>query len=104
MGGLLQDDTVVLDDKQWKPIGKFEPSKTELLDSGFIRYEWSEFREVLSPRYSSMLIIDDNKEWVTQVANAFRGDIQYGFCFPERTLTGFGSVFSEKENNHPING
>lgn len=67
---VISDDNVVLDDQVIKPIGIFQPSAVNLLDSGFALYDWSEFHEILRCQYDTVMVVDDNEKWIGQCQEA----------------------------------
>jgi len=68
---------VLLDEKELKPIGVFQPASVHLLDSGFALYDWSDFHEVLNYRFDSVLVVDDSKDWIRRCRAAFGADIPH---------------------------
>ncbi|NQV87956.1 MAG: hypothetical protein HQ402_00165 [Parcubacteria group bacterium] len=66
---------VFLGDRELKPVGRFNPSRVTLLDSGFSLYSWSDFEEIFVCRYDSVLVIDDSADWISAVKHEFRGEI-----------------------------
>lgn len=72
---LVRGDEVILGSQTFKPVGKFLPGKVTLLDSGFARYEWSEFKETFRSKYQKVLVVDDLVDWETKVIKAFEHDL-----------------------------
>lgn len=64
-----------INDQNIKPIGVFQPSRARLLDSGFALYEWSDFHEIVSIKYSSVVAVDDNADWLGKVFSALNSEI-----------------------------
>lgn len=71
----VRESRVFLDEKELKPIGVFQPSSVHLLDSGFARYDWSDFHEVMNCRFDSVLVVDDRKDWIDRFRQAFGSEI-----------------------------
>lgn len=72
----VSDGVVTLGDKEIKPIGMFTPSKVSLLDTGFALYEFSDFHEIESVQYDTVLVVDDKKEWIESVVATFGGVVR----------------------------
>jgi CheY-like chemotaxis protein len=72
----VEGEKALLDGKELKPMGFFQPSATRLLDNGFTAYDWSEFVEIDNYRYRRVLAVDDRQDWLDKVQDAFGGQIE----------------------------
>ncbi len=76
----LDGDKVFLDGQELRPLGTFLPSRITLQDNGFAGYEWSTFQPVTSPRFTTVMVVDDNSEWIAKVRDAFSGPLTLTEC------------------------
>lgn len=72
----VSGDRVRLGDTELKPIGRFMPSRVELLDSGFSHYHWSAYYETQRIRFDSVLVVDDNQGWIDRVINDLGSEVR----------------------------
>lgn len=72
----IEGDDVHLNNEILQPIGVFLPSSIHLLDNGFTLFDWSEFHEIESVRYKSVLVVDDNQSWIDSVVAEFGGEVK----------------------------
>ncbi|MBP8016649.1 response regulator [Candidatus Gracilibacteria bacterium] len=68
---VIRNNKIFLGGKEIKPIGYFEKSKVKLQDNGFSLYDWSEFYEISSYKYSDVLAIDDKGDFLKGLKENF---------------------------------
>jgi CheY-like chemotaxis protein len=64
-----------LDGKRIKPVGRFQPSSTSQLDSGFTHYDWSQFDPNHEPRFDRVMVVDDRADWIAKVRTALSPEL-----------------------------
>lgn len=66
---LKENGNVFVDGKTIKPLGEFQPSEIELLDSGFALYHPSEFLEFSNIQYEKVMVVDDREDWIDTISS-----------------------------------
>lgn len=61
---LFENGNVILEGKTIKPLGMFQQSEMELLNSGFTLCKPSHYIEFSNCQYSTVMIVDDRKDWI----------------------------------------
>lgn len=72
----IKEGVVYLNGEALQPVGIFMPSSIRLLDNGFTLYDWSEFHEIETVRYKSVLVVDDNQSWIDSVVAEFGEEVK----------------------------
>lgn len=63
---------IQINGKLIKPIGRFFPAPTELLENGFNLVVWSDFVSESHCSVDNILVVDDRKDWIDDVKVVFK--------------------------------